>query len=128
MADKIVRVQDGFVFRKGSNTNVSMTPRPGEDVSPDLQKAGLSTWRDLEAAIPVGGKGQKIDVAKLDSAVLGCYQDEAGHVSIVPIDKDGGLDMIKLAEWAATRGSATLHPFTMIVVNAIVERDVWRTL
>lgn len=105
-----------------------MTPRPEDDVSTNLEEAGLSTWRDLEAAIPAGGKGQKIDLAKLDSTRLGCFQDEHGHVSIVPVNQAGDLDMIKLAEWAATRGSSLLHPFTAIVVKAIVERDVRRAL
>ena len=126
MADNTIRVQDGFVYRKGSDTDLAMTPRPDDDVSADLQQAGLSTWRDLEAAIPPGKKGQKIDLAKLDQALLGCFQDEQGHVSIVPVDAGGNLDMMKLAEWAATRGSGAPHPLTMMVVKAIVEPNVRR--
>jgi hypothetical protein len=67
MADKIVRVQDGFVYRSGSPSDLTMTPRPDEDVSTDIQEAGLSTWRTLEAAVKVGKRGQKIDLAKLGS-------------------------------------------------------------
>lgn len=128
MADKIVRVQDGIVYRSGSPTDLTMTPRPDDDVSSDLQEAGLSTWRTLEAAVKVRKRGQKIDLAKLDPAVLGCFEDENGHVAIVPVDTDGKLDMMKLAEWAATRGSVTPHPFTTMVMMAIVEQNVRRTI
>src|SRR5882672_2851977 len=99
MPDNIVRVQDGIVYRNGSPTDLTMTPRPDNDVSSDLQEAGLSTWRTLEAAVKVGKRGQRIDLAKLDPVVLGCFEDENGHVSIVPVGADGKLDMIKLAEW-----------------------------
>jgi hypothetical protein len=126
MADKIVRVQDGFVYRSGSPSDLTMTPRPDEDVSTDIQEAGLSTWRTLEAAVKVGKRGQKIDLAKLDPADLGCFEDENGHVAIVPVDADGKLDMMKLAEWAATRDSVTPHPLTTMVVRAIVEQNVRR--
>jgi hypothetical protein len=62
----------------------------------------------------------------LDPADLGCFEDENGHVAIVPVDADGKLDMMKLAEWAATRGSVTPHPLTTMVVKAIVEQNVRR--
>jgi hypothetical protein len=127
MADNIVRVRDGIVYRSGAPTDLTMTPRPDDDVSTDLQKAGLSTWRTLEAAVKIGRRAQKIDLAKLDPALLGCFQNDDGHVSIVPIDHAGSLDMIKLTEWAATRGSATPHPFTTMVVKAIVEPNVRRS-
>ena len=103
-----------------------MTPRPDHDVSPDLREAGLSTGRDLEAAIKPGGKGQKIDLALLDPALLGCFQDQNGHVSIVPIDADGNMDMMKLADWAATWSSNEVHPLTTMVMDAIVEKNVKR--
>ena len=126
MADNIVRVADGFVYRSGAPTDLTMTPRPDDDVSADFQKAGLSAWRSLEAAVKIGKRAQKIDLARLDPAVLACFQDERGHVSIVPIDQAGNLDMIRLTEWAATRGSPTPHPFTIMVVKAIVEPNVRR--
>ena len=120
-----VVVKSGFVYRSGSRTDLTMTPRP-KDVSADLQEAGLSVWRDLEAAINLDGKAQKIDLSKLDPSILGCFQDQHGHVSIVPLDADGKLDMIKLAEWAATRDSAAPHPFTKMIIDAVVERNVRR--
>ena len=126
MAGAIIRVHDGFAYRSGSPSDLAMTPRPDQDVSSDLSDAGLSTWRALEAAVNVGKRAQKIDLTKLDASVLGCFEDEAGHVSIVPIDEAGNLDMMKLTEWAATRGTAAPHPLTTMVVNAIVEQNVRR--
>jgi hypothetical protein len=122
----LTRVYDGFVYRDGARREKDMTPRPDQDVSPNVQQAGLSTWRDLEAAIRPGKKGQKIDLAMLDPGVLGCFQDENRHVSIVPIDADGNMDMMKLREWAATWGLAPAHPFTRMVMDAIVERNIRR--
>lgn len=124
--DTLVRVYDGFVYRNGSRREKDMTPRPGDDVSPNVQEAGLSTWRNLEAGIKPGGKRQKIDLAKLDPLLLGCFEDEHGHVSIVPVDADGTMDMMKLREWAATFGSDAAHPLTNMVMEAIVERNVRR--
>ena len=124
---EVTRVYEGFVYRSGSKSDANMTPRPEDDVSPDLHEAGLSTWRALESAIKKPkGTAQKIDLARLDSAILGCFQDEYGHVSIVPIDQNGQLDMIVLAEWAATRDTQTLHPLTQLVLDAVVEVNVRR--
>lgn len=126
MADGIVRVFDGFVYRDGARREKDMTQRPEHDVSPNPREAGLPTWRDLEAAVRQGKKGQKIDLGLLDPAMLGCFQDENGHVSIVPVDAEGNMDMMRLAEWAATWGTDSPHPFTRIVMDAIVERNVRR--
>jgi hypothetical protein len=103
-----------------------MTPRPDDDVSSDLKTAGLSTWRELEKAIKPGKKGQKIDLAKLDPVLLGCFQDDDGHVAIVPVDANGELDMMKLAAWANTRGADSSHSLTTMVLEAIVEPNVRR--
>jgi len=126
MPGNLTRVLDGFVYRSGSPTDLTMTPRADDDVSPDIREAGLSTWRTLEAAVKPGKRGQKIDLTQLDPTVLGCFEDEHGHVSIVPIDGVGDLDMMKLKEWAATRNSATPHSFTNMVLKAIVEQNVRR--
>lgn len=126
MADKIVRVQDGFVFRNGGKSDDNLTPRPEDDVSTDLREAGVSTWRKLESAIAPGRKGIKIDVAKIDPAALGCFEDEEGHVSIVPVDPAGQLDRMKLAEWAATRGSGSIHPLTQMLLGAVDNHKVRR--
>jgi len=120
------RVYDGFVYRSGARREKDMTPRPVGDVSLNLHEAGLSTWCNLDAAIRPGKKGQKIDLALLDTAMLGCFKDENGHVAIVPVDADGNLDMMKLAEWAAAWGVDPPHPLTTMVLDAIVERNVRR--
>ncbi len=78
--DETVRVFDGIVYRSGKRRQQDMTPRPDRDVSANLSEAGLSTWRDLEAAIQGNQKGVMTDIARLDPNVLGCYQDELGHV------------------------------------------------
>lgn len=127
MAGNVVRVYEGFVYRNGSRSDRNMTPRSG-DVSSDLRDAGLSTWRELAGAIEPGGKGQKIDLALLDSSVIGCYQDEDGHVAIVPVEAAGMLDMMKLAEWASARNTSAPHPLTTMIVNAIVDDNVRRPL
>lgn len=122
----VTRVYEGLVYHKGSNTDLNFTPRPDRDVSNDLQAAGLSTWRELNSTLLPGAKGQEIDLARLDHGVLGCFEDDHGHVSIVPVDSAGNLDMMTLADWAASRGSAHVHPLTTLLLNAVV-RCVWRS-
>ncbi len=122
----LTRVHDGYVYRGGSTRDKDMTPRPGRDVSSNLQDAGLSTWRDLESAVKPGGKAQKIDLAKLDHGLLGCFQDENGHVSLVPVDAEGNLDMMKLTEWAGSVAAGVSHPLTQMVLRAIAEPNVKR--
>ncbi len=124
--DETVRVFDGVVYRSGKRRHQDMTPRPDRDVSPNLSEAGLSTWRDLESAIQIDRKGVMIDIAKLDPNLLGCFQDELGHVSIVPVDAEGKPDMMTLAEWAATKEKDVPHALTVMVLEAIVERNVRR--
>ena len=126
MPDNIVRVLDGFVYRSGSAREKDMTPRPGRDVSRDLGEAGLSTWRNLEAAVKPNGKAQKIDLGKLDYLLLGCFEDGNGHVSIVPVDAAGNLDMMKLEEWAASLATGEAHPLSQMVIAAIVDTNIKR--
>ena len=77
-----------------------MTPRPGKDAT------GLSTFDTLEAATPEGGKTQVIDTTQLTSleAIYDGYAP--GHVSITP----GTSQAVE--EWAATRGTGNVHPWT----------------
>ena len=60
-------------------------------------------------------KAQKIDTTKL--VLLGAVPDAPpeGHVSLRP--KNPGL----MGEWAATRGTDTIHRFTEEIKVAIVE-------
>jgi hypothetical protein len=97
-----------FVYRGGSDTPGNLTPRPGKDTD------GLSTFTTPEKAARPGGKVQKIDTSKLDNVCVGeC--SPSGHVSL----SAGSTEAT--AEWAATRGSATVHPLTQEVQGAIVE-------
>ncbi len=100
---------EGVVYRGGSDTPANLTPRPGIDTT------GLSTWDTLEAAVEPGGKAQVIDVSKLQPP-LAAIPDAPppGHVSITPSDPE------LIAQWAATRGTETVHPLTQIVKDAII--------
>jgi hypothetical protein len=42
------------------------------------------------------------------------------HVSIVPVDGSENIDYSKLQDWAASRGTGIIHPFTQMVRSAIV--------
>lgn len=126
MDDSCVRVYDGFVYRSGGKSDDNLTPRPDDDVSFNVADAGVSTWRKLEDAIRPGMKGIRIDLARIDATAFGCYEDKQGHVSIVPVDATGQLDMMKLAEWAAARGTGSVHPLTQVLLAAVVDHKVRR--
>jgi RHS repeat-associated protein len=91
---------NGTVYRGGGNTPVNFTPRPGIDTSGD--KAGLSTFQDLEKAAKPGEKAQIIDIEKLGPDVEAVLNDDNGHVSIRPTNDPEG---VKLQAWANQRGS-----------------------
>ncbi|MDR2374741.1 MAG: hypothetical protein LBD77_11780, partial [Bifidobacteriaceae bacterium] len=67
-----------LVYRGGSDTVNSLTPRPGID------SEGLSTWGTPAAAAPGGGKVQVIGTGKLKCTVACPDADPPGHVSIRP--------------------------------------------
>jgi hypothetical protein len=103
-------MKNGLVYRGGSKTPQNLTPRPGID------RTGLSTFNDLGKAVKPGGKAQVIDVSHLDPS-LQAVRDlfPPGHVSIRPVDPT------LMVEWASTRGTGTIHPFTQMVIDAIVD-------
>jgi RHS repeat-associated protein len=98
-----------FVFRGGSASLDNLTPRPVFDAS------GLSTFDNLAAATPPGGKAQVIDTTKLTSLQAIPDPPPDGHVSITPGTAEG------VADWAASRGTGVAHPYTQEVQNAIVD-------
>ncbi|MCP3139884.1 hypothetical protein LXT23_21405 [Pyxidicoccus sp. QH1ED-7-1] len=98
-----------LVYRQGSDTAQNMTPRPG------LDKKGLSTFETLEQAAKPGEKAQVIDTTKLRCLKAVCDPPPEGHVSIKPETAE------ELADWASTRGSDTVHPWTQEVLDAIVD-------
>jgi RHS repeat-associated protein len=97
-----------LVYRNGSAMPDNLTPRPGIDTT------GLSTFDNLEAATPPGGKAQIIDTSKLSSLVANPDSPPPGHVSITPGDP------AQLDEWAASRGTGGVHPLTQELMDAIV--------
>jgi hypothetical protein len=99
-----------LVYRGGSAKPDNLTPRPGID------RTGLSTFNNLEAATPPGGKAQVIDTSKLKPPLVATPDaPPPGHVSIDP------LDFVLIDEWAATRGTGQIHPLTESIIDAIVD-------
>jgi hypothetical protein len=99
-----------LVYRGGSAKPDNLTPRPGIDTT------GLSTFDNLEAATPPGGKAQVIDTRKLKPPLRATPDaPPPGHVSIGP------LDPALINEWAATRGTGQVHPLTEAIMDAIVD-------
>ena len=114
-ADRAGVVEVGtIVYRGGSGTPRNLTPRPGIDTT------GLSTFDTLEAATRPGEKAQIIDTALLKPPLQAIPDSPPGHISIRPTDSALAANPHLIDEWAATRGSATLHPFTQNVLDAII--------
>lgn len=104
-----------IVYRGGSRTPDNLTPRPGID------RQGLSTFETLELTVRPGGKAQVIDLSRLPAPLVGVSDaPPPGHVSIRP-----GLALTpevlhSTAEWAASRGTGILHPYTQALMEAII--------
>lgn len=98
-----------YVYRGGSDQPMNMTPRPGVD------STGLSTFDNLEAAVKPGGKAQVIDTTKLKCVAACPDAPPPGHVSLAP------RNAAEIPEWAATRGTDTVHPYTQDIIDAIVD-------
>ena len=113
-------IKEGFVYRSGSRSPRSMTPRLEKDVAEEPGKAGLSAYLTLEDAIDPGDWCQKLDVAKL-TVPLAAYLESDGHVAIAPVKDDGNIDVALLTEWASARGIEPPHALTNIVLSAVAE-------
>jgi hypothetical protein len=99
-----------LVYRGGSAKPDNLTPRPGVD------KTGLSTFDNWEAATPPGGKAQVIDTSKLKPPLVATPDaPPPGHVSIGP------RDPTLIDEWAAARGTGQIHPLTQAILDAVVD-------
>lgn len=92
----------GSVYRMGSGTDSNLTPRPGKDTT-----TGLSTTIEKPT-----GKFQTLDVTVLNENGLTVVQDGKNHASVRPADDP---DMSKLREWADTRGTDKVSPYTEAV-------------
>jgi hypothetical protein len=70
-----------------------------------------------------------IDISLLKPPLRAIPDDPAqggtpGHVAIVPVDDTGAIDQQKLDEWASCYGQASTHPFTQIILDAVVQKDM----
>ena len=116
-----------IVYIWGNLTVDNFTPRPGKDtVGGPGQQPGLSA----SAAIPRGKKAQGIEVDKLKPRLRAWPDDKnhggtPGHFAIAPVDKNGELDVEELRAWASSRGTGATHEFTQILLDAVVEHNVW---
>jgi hypothetical protein len=68
----------------------------------------------------LGYKAHAIDSEKLVSP-LRVFDHGDGHASILPYDEHGKIDDDALADWAASRGQSSIHRFTQIVLDAVVQ-------
>jgi hypothetical protein len=113
-----------MVYRKGSASPDNCTPRLGKDTAgAPGQAPGLSTFETVE--LKAGERAQIIDLGQLNAPLRGIPDDPRlggieGHVSIVPVDGTGNIDSRGLQDWAVSRGTGSIHPFTQIVRDAIV--------
>lgn len=97
-----------YVYRGGSNSADNLTPRAQD-------KTGLSTFDNLDAAVPPGGKAQVIDTTRLRCLIACPDAPPAGHVSIRP------RNPFDLQDWMAARGTGTTHPYSQELQDAIVD-------
>jgi hypothetical protein len=97
-----------YVYRGGSASDANLTPRPGID------HTGLSTYDNIEAATPPGGKAQVIDTTRMRNLAAHPDSPPPGHVSIRPHDPS------EVSDWAASRGADETHPYTQELRDAIV--------
>ena len=76
----------------------------------------------------IGKRELAIDLSRLKPPLRGIADDAAlggtaGHVSIVPVDENGRVAKELLEEWAASRDQDEPHPFTQIILDAIVPEN-----
>ncbi|NUQ62799.1 MAG: hypothetical protein HUU20_09935 [Pirellulales bacterium] len=116
-----------IVYVWGNLTADNFTPRPGKDtVGRPGQRPGLSAF----ASPPANRKSQAVDLAMIGPALKG-FPDELdqggtqGHVAITPVDDSGEIDVKALEQWASFRKTGRVHPFTQVLLDAIVEPNVW---
>src|ERR1700692_4321641 len=100
-----------LVYRRGSKFADNLTPRPGIDTD------GLSTFDSLERAADPGEKAQVIDTGKLRLLTAVRSEPPPGHVALTLVPPEPRL----LAEWAAVRGTGSVHPLPQDILDAIVD-------
>src|SRR5712692_10081507 len=114
MASTLPRLP-GIVYRRGSASPDNCTPRPQRDTSGGPGQApGLSTFETID--LEPRERAQMIDLGQLKAPLRGVPDDPRfggveSHVSIVPVDASGAVDHLGLQDWAASRGTVSIHPF-----------------
>ncbi len=97
-------------YRSASGTPDSLTPRPGID---DVPGGGLSFFDSFDNPGVKPGKVVEIAPNVLRSLTVDYDNDPPGHVTIRPSSHT------ELVQWAATRGTGQVHPFTQELLNAV---------
>lgn len=116
-----------LVVRLGSPTTRNLTPRMGKDTTPDPDRPGQAPGlSSFEETGPLTGKAQLIDVEQLRPPLRAFRDDPTrrgtpGHVSIAPATAQGEVDLAALERWARCREDEQPHPFTQIVMDAIID-------
>ncbi len=105
------------LYRSGANTDDNFTPRPGIDTTnPNWPQNGLSTYSVKAKACVNQTKVQVLDRTRLPGdpgLMLKPANADPEHIFITPTDAAGG--QARLDQWAATRKTSTLDPFTTAV-------------
>jgi RHS repeat-associated protein len=96
----------GIIYRNASGTPASLTPRPGVD---DIPGGGLSFWNSVDKLN--SGKYISIDASKLENLIAILDEDLPGHIIVIP------STFAELQEWAATRGTETVHALTQELIK-----------
>lgn len=112
----------GVVYRLGSRSLKNLTPKLKDmEGQPGLRRPGLSTLEHLRE----DEAGVAIDLARLNHPLRAFPDDprargRPGHVSITPVDESGEVDLARLREWVDSRESDSDHPFTRILLDAVL--------
>jgi len=115
-----------IVYIWGNLTADNFTPRSDKDtVARPGQEPGLSA----SETIPPGRKAQAVDLSLLKRPLRAFPDDPEqggtpGHLAIAPANPSDEVDMDALKAWALFRGGGGTHPYTQILLDAVVEPNV----
>lgn len=118
--------QHKIIYKWGNLTSDNFTPRLEKDlIGRAGQKPGLST----SEIAPSNRKSQGIALDQILPPLMAFPDDPneggtPGHVAISPVNEAGEIDIEKLKEWASSRNSDHIHPFTQILLDAVIESNV----
>jgi RHS repeat-associated protein len=98
------------IYRSATGTPDSMTPRPGVD---DVPGGGLSFYDNVDNVGIKPGKYVEVDTSFLRSLHASRDNTPPGHITVRP------NSLSELREWAATRNTGAVHPYTQELLDAI---------